>query len=79
MYHTSIAELLTHPYESENSNGLGAVIRLLSGPVGFSELISGAPGIQMALERVQIHGTKWETDTADKNFNVLRNLVVLMK
>lgn len=79
MYQTVITELLTFSYETGNTSGLGALVRLIPGPTGYSELITAAPSIQLAFESVLIQGSRLEIENAAKNYNILRNIVVLLK
>lgn len=70
---------MLHKYDKTSRNGLGALIRLMAGPTGFSELISAASGIDMALESVLIQGAKSDPENVEKNHNVLKNLLTLLK
>lgn len=79
MYQTVIIELLTYDYETGNTNGLGALIRLIPGPTGYSELITATLSIQLAFESVLIQGPRLENENVERNYNILRNILVLLK
>ena len=79
IYHQSVAELLACSYTATNNNGLGALIRLLPGIQGCPEWVQLTPGIEIALEWILIQDLKNEPAHIERNLNVLKNLVTLVR
>lgn len=80
IYHHSVAELLACTDTSNNcSNGIEALVRLVSGMNFSSEANGLSPGITLALEQLLIDEFKMQNDNISRNLNVLLNLLFLTR
>ncbi|XP_067616611.1 integrator complex subunit 5 [Eurosta solidaginis] len=82
IYYQTISELLRKCYLA-NSNGLGAVIRIIAGQSGVVEFPGIKPGLQMVLEDVllqeQFKHTRLGMDAQSGALNTFKNLNMLTK
>lgn len=83
IYYQTISELLRKCY-SKNTDGLGAIIRMIGGFYGVVEFPHIKPGIQMVFEEVllqeQFNRTSSGSDSVNSEaLNTFENLTILTK
>lgn len=79
VFHHAITDLLSHTSTQENINGVEALIRLVSNKNITNESVSLKTGITTALEQILIDEFKLDELKIKQNFNVLNNLLFLVR
>lgn len=79
IYHHSVTELLAYDNAAETNRPIEALIRLMSGASFSNDSIGLKPGVAIALERLLIDELKMEDESIERNFNVLQNLLTLVR
>lgn len=79
VFHHAITDLLSHTNTQENMNGIEALIRLVSNQNITNESVSLKNGINTALEQILIDEFKLDESKIKQNFNILSNLLFLVR
>lgn len=79
IYHQTVAELMKRNY-SVDRNGLSALVRFVSVPLGIADALQVGPAIELALDELFVHTKhRWGVDDDDLDLNVLTNLLTLIR